>query len=119
MTLKKDDKTVVKKPKAKMWLKPKRVEEQVKEIQKKACEAEVEEGSVIEVAKEGERKDWDEEGDSSSGPSGKTLSPEERERNLQDLFRHQRNFLKRVLADTDDEEEEKKEKEQEEQSALP
>ena len=100
-----------------MWLKPKRVEEQVKEIQKKACEAEVEEGSVIEVAKEGERKDWDE--DSSSGPSGKTLSPEERERNLQDLFRHQRNFLKRVLADTDDEEEEKKEEEQEEQSALP
>ena len=118
MTLKKDDKTVVKKPKAKMWLKPKRVEEQVKEIQKKACQAEVEEGSVIEVAKEEERKDWeaDDDDNSSSGPSGKTLSPEERERNLQELFRQQRNFLRKVLADTDDEEEEKEKKYSEEQN---
>ena len=109
MTLKKDDKSVVKKekPKAKMWLKPKRVEEEVKEIQKKACQVEVEEGS-----KEAERKDWEAYEDSSSGPSGKTLSPEERERNLQELFRHQRNFLKSVLADTDDEEEEKEEPEE-------
>ena len=39
------------------------------------------------------------------GPSGKLLSPEERERNLQELFRQQRNFLRRLLADTDDEDE--------------
>ena len=120
MTLKKDDKTVVKKQKskAKVWLKPKRVGEKVTEMPKKACPSK-EGGSTIEAAEEGERNDWEDDDDSSSsGPSGKTFSPEEREKNLQELYRHQRNFLRRVLVDTDDEEEEKQEEASEEQNTL-
>ena len=120
MTLKKDDKTVVKKQKskAKVWLKPKREEEKGKDMPKKGCPAK-EESSMIDPAEEGERKDWDDDDDSSSsGPSGKTFSPEEREKNLQELYRQQRNFLRRVLADTDDEEEEKQQEDSEEQNIL-
>ena len=124
MTLKKDDKTVVKKPKskAKVWLKPKRVEEdQVKEMPKKDCQAKEEEDSAVEEVEEGERKDWEDDEDSCSGPSGKSFSPEEREKNLQELYRQQRNFLRRVLVDTDDEEEEEEKQEEdysEEQNTL-
>ena len=122
MTLKKDDKTVVKKSKAKVWLKPKRVEEyQVKEMPKKDCQAKEEEDSAVEEVEEAEAKDWeDDEDSSSSGPSGKSFSPEERERNLQELYRQQRNFLRRVLVDTDDEEEEeeRQEEDSEEQNTL-
>ena len=123
MTLKKDDKTVVKKQKTKtkVWLKPQRVEEQVKEIQKKAeVDGAKEDGSAVEETYEAERQDWgaEDDDDSSSGPSsGKTFSPEERERNLEELYRHQRNFLRRVLADTDDEEE-KQQEDSEEQNTL-
>ena len=121
MTLKKDDKTVVKKQKskAKVWLKPKREEEKGKDMPKRGCPAK-EESSMIDPAEEGERKDWDDDDDSSSsGPSGKTFSPEEREKNLQELYRQQRNFLRRVLVDTDDEEEEEKQEEDsEEQNTL-
>ena len=114
MTLKKDDKTAIKKQKskAKVWLKPQRVKEQVKEVQKKPSEVEVVEPvgrtDKIEATKEeDEEKDWEaKDDDDSSGPSGRSLSPEEREKNLQELYRHQRNFLRRLLVDTDDEEEE-------------
>ena len=123
MTLKKDDKTVVKKTKskAKVWLKPKRVVEEVKEAPKKVCPTKGED-SAIEPEEEAEAKDWEDEDDedsSSSGPSGKSFSPEERERNLQELYRQQRNFLRRVLVDTDDEEaEERQEEDSEEQNTL-
>ena len=114
MTLKKDDKTAIKKQKskAKVWLKPQRVKEQVKEVQKKPSGVEVVEPvgrtEKIEATKEeDEEKDWEaKDDDDSSGPSGRSLSPEEREKNLQELYRHQRNFLRRLLVDTDDEEEE-------------
>ena len=114
MTLKKDDKTAIKKQKskAKVWLKPQRVKEQVKEVQKKRSGVEgvepVGRTEKIEATKEeDEEKDWEaKDDDDSSGPSGRSLSPEEREKNLQELYRHQRNFLRRLLVDTDDEEEE-------------
>ena len=114
MTLKKDDKTAIKKQKskAKVWLKPQRVKEQVKEVQKKPSGVEVVEPvgrtEKIEATKEeDEEKDWKaKDDDDYSGPSGRSLSPEEREKNLQELYRHQRNFLRRLLVDTDDEEEE-------------
>ena len=114
MTLKKDDKTAIKKQKskAKVWLKPQRVKEQVKEVQKKPSGVEVVEPvgrtEKIEATKEeDEEKDWEaKDDDDSSGPSGRSLSPEERENNLHELYRNQRNFLRRLLVDTDDEEEE-------------
>ena len=109
MTLKKDDKTAIKKQKskAKVWLKPQRVKEQVKEVQKKPSGVEVVEPVGKTTKEEDEEKDWEaKDDDDSSGPSGRSLSPEEREKNLQELYRHQRNFLRRLLVDTDDEEEE-------------
>ena len=122
MTLKKDDKTSVKKENliTKVVQKPQKAQKQEK--QKGAVSANIEKGIenglTSEKPKETRCNGVKENGYVESvlngsfgpsidgpGPSGKVLSPDERERNLQELFRQQRNFLRRLLADTDDEDE--------------
>ena len=122
MTLKKDDKTSVKKENLNTKVVQKAQKAQKQEKQKGAVSANIEKGIenglTSEKPKETRCNGVKENGYVESvlngsfgpsidgpGPSGKVLSPDERERNLQELFRQQRNFLRRLLADTDDEDE--------------
>ena len=114
MTLKKDDKTSVKKENliTKVVQKPQKAQKQEK--QKEGFSVKIQNGVEDGLACQASRCNEVEKnvvdgcaGPSivGPGPSGKLVSPEERERNLQELFRQQRNFLRRLLADTDDEDE--------------
>ena len=123
MTLKKDDKTSVKKENLNTKVVQKAQKAQKQEKQKGAVSANIEKGIenglTSEKPKETRCNGVKENGYVESvlngsfgpsidgpGPSGKVLSPDERERNLQELFRQQRNFLRKLLADSDDEDEE-------------
>ena len=114
MTLKKDDKTSVKQENliTKVVQKPQKAQKQEK--QKEGFSVKIQNGVEDGLACQASRCNEVEEnvvdgcaGPSivGPGPSGKLVSQEERERNLQELFRQQRNFLRRLLADTDDEDE--------------
>ena len=121
MTLKKDDKTAVKKENLKIKVVQKA---QKQEIQKEGISVKIQNGVKDGLASEKTQASRCNEVEKNvvdgcagpsidgpgpsfvgPGPSGKVVSPEERERNLQELFRQQRNFLRRLLADTDDEDE--------------
>ena len=117
MTLKKDDKTAVKKENLKIKVVQKPQKAQKQEIQKEGISVKIQNGVKDGLASEKTQASRCNEVEKNvldgcagpsidgPGPSGKVLSPEERERNLQELFRQQRNFLRRLLADTDDEDE--------------
>ena len=122
MTLKKDDKASVKRENLNIKVVQKPQKAQKQEIQKEGLSVKikkgVEDGLASEKAqasrcKDVKGNDYVESIVAGSagpsidgpGPSGKVLSPDERERNLQELFRQQRNFLRKLLADSDDEEE--------------
>ena len=114
MTLKKDDKTALKKENLKIKVVQKA---QKQEIQKEGISVKIQNGVKDGLASEKTQASRCNEVEKNvvdgfagpsidgPGPSGKVLSPEERERNLQELFRQQRNFLRSLLADTDDEDE--------------